>query len=141
MLVDRSETQSADCQTETVAVEAELIRATERARLRGLVAGDASAVHDLHADDFQLINPSGAAVSKEQYLGDVASGVVNYLVWEPGAIEVRLYGQGAVIRYQSQLEIIFNGQPTPLRPMWHTDVYEKRGARWQVVWSQATITQ
>jgi hypothetical protein len=96
-------TQSASRQTQTAATEADLIRATERERLRGLVAGDASAVRDLHADDFQLINPGGAAVSKEQYLSDVASGVVNYLVWEPGAIKVRLYGEGAVIRYQSQL--------------------------------------
>lgn len=141
MPVDSSGIQSASSQTETAATEADLIRATERERLRGLVAGDAGAVRDLHADDFQLINPSGAAASKDEYLGDVASGVVNYLVWEPGAITVRLYGDGAVIRYESQLEIIYNGQPAPLRPMWHTDAYEKRGGRWQVVWSQATITQ
>ena len=131
MRVDNSRTQCAGRQTETAATEADLIRAAERERLRGLVAGDVSAVRDLHADDFQLINPSGSALSKELYLGGVASGAVNYLVWEPGAIEVRLYGEAAVIRYQSQLAIIFNGQPAPLRPMWHTDVYEKRDGRWQ----------
>src|SRR4029079_8569605 len=106
MLVDSHESQASGRPTATAAAEADLIRATERERVRGLVGGDASAVRDLHADDFQLINPSGAALSKAQYLGDVASGVVNYRVWEPGPIEVRLYGLGAVIRYQSQLEII-----------------------------------
>jgi hypothetical protein len=33
------------------------------------------------------------------------------------------------------------GQRTPLRSFWHTDVYEKRNGRWQVVWSQATLIQ
>ena len=92
----------------------------------------------LHADDFQLINPFGDALSKEQYLGDVASGEIDYLVWEPQTIEVRLYGQVAVIRYQSQVEIVVGGQKVSLRRYWHTDSYEEHDGRWQVVWSQAT---
>ncbi len=87
----------------------------------------------------QLINPRGEALSKEQYLGGIASGQLDYLVWEPeSSIEVRLYGQAAVIRYQSQLEIVVQGQKVPLQRYWHTDSYEKRNGRWQVVWSQAT---
>ena len=118
--------------------EADLIRATERERLRSLVEADMAVARPLHADDFQLINPRGESFSKEQYLGGVASGEFDYLVWEPGAIEVRFYGEGAVIRYQSQLEIVVRGQQVTLRGHWHTDSYEKRNGRWQVVWSQAT---
>ena len=92
----------------------------------------------LHADDFQLINPLGQSLSKEQYLGGIASGDLDYLVWEPESIEVRLYDQAAVIRYQSQLEIVVQGQKVPRQRYWHTDSYEKRNGRWQVVWSQAT---
>lgn len=119
--------------------EAELIRATERERLRSLVNADVKLASQFHADDFQLINPLGETYSKEQYLGGVASGEVDYLVWEPEAIEVRFYGEGAVIRYQSQLEIKVGGERVPLRRHWHTDSYEKRDGRWQVVWSQATV--
>ena len=92
----------------------------------------------LHADDFQLINPLGQSLSKEQYLGGIASGDLDYLVWEPESIEVRLYDQAAVIRYQSQLEIVVQGQKVPRQRYWHTDSYEKRNGHWQVVWSQAT---
>jgi hypothetical protein len=92
----------------------------------------------LHADDFQLINPRGETYSKEQYLGGVASGEFDYVVWDPGAIEVRFYGEGAVIRYESQLEIVVRGQKMPKRRHWHTDSYEKRNGKWQVIWSQAT---
>lgn len=118
--------------------EADLIRATERERLRSLVEADLEVAHRLHADDFQLINPRGQSLSKEQYLGGIASGDLDYLVWEPGSIEVRVYDQAAVIRYQSQLEIVVQGQKIPRQRYWHTDSYEKRDGRWQVVWSQAT---
>jgi hypothetical protein len=122
--------------------EADQIRATERERLRALVAADIETARKLHADDFQLINPLGGALSREQYLGGVASREIDYRVWEPGAIEVRLYGSGAIIRYQSMLEIVVRGRKVSLRRYWHTDSYEKRGGHWQVVWSQATeVTQ
>ncbi|HUE84266.1 MAG TPA: nuclear transport factor 2 family protein [Pyrinomonadaceae bacterium] len=119
-------------------VEADLIRATERERIRALVEANMEVARQLHADDFQLINPRGQSLSKEQYLGGIASGDLDYLVWEPESIEVRLYDQAAAIRYQSQLEIVVQGQKVPRQRYWHTDSYEKRNGRWQVVWSQAT---
>lgn len=121
--------------------ESDLIRATEHERLRALVDGNVALASPLHADDFQLINPLGGSLSKEQYLGAVASGDIDYRVWEPGAIEVRLYGEAAIIRYQSKLEIVVQGRQVPLRSHWHTDSYERRDGRWQVVWSQATAIE
>jgi hypothetical protein len=121
-------------------VESDLIRATERERLRALVEGDVAAARLLHADDFQLINPRGESVSQEQYLGGIQSGQIDYLVWEPeSSIDVRVQGDAAVIRYRSKLEIVVQGERVPLRRYWHTDTYEKRDGRWQVVWSQATL--
>ena len=118
---------------------ADLIRATERERLRALVAADLSIADRLHADDFQLINPGGGVLTKAQYLGGIASGYLNYRLWEPdSAIDVRLYGRGAVIRYRSCLHMSLDGAVGELRQYWHTDVYELRDGRWQAVWSQAT---
>src|SRR3954452_20432090 len=117
--------------------EADLIRATERERLRDLLTGDMEAANQLHADDFQLINPGGQALSKEQYLGGIASGDLKYLMVEPDAIAVRLSGDAAVIRYQSQLQIVVAGTLVSGR-FWHTDWYEKHDGRWRAVWSQGT---
>ena len=61
---------------------AELVRIEQR-RLRSLVDGDVAVAERIHADDFQLITPGGDAYSKAQYLGDIASGVIDYRVWEP----------------------------------------------------------
>ena len=126
-------------QTNTSSIaEMELLRATERKRLQSLVEANMEVANQLHADDFQLVNPLGGALSKEQYLGWIASGEINYLRWEPEEIAVRQHGELAILRYQAQMEIIVYGQKAPLHRLWHTDAYEKRDGRWQVVWSQAT---
>jgi hypothetical protein len=118
--------------------EAEAIRASERARLAALVAGDAATAAAFHADEFQLVNPVGAVLSKAEYLGAVSSGQVDYIVWQPGEIAVRQEGRQAVIRYRSELQVTVGGRALPRTPHWHIDVYEKRDGRWQVIWSQAT---
>jgi Domain of unknown function (DUF4440) len=118
--------------------EVELLRSTERERLRALVSGDVERAAQLHADDFQLINPLGGALSKDQYLGGISSGQIRYLYWEPEAIAVRVYGGAAVIRYQSELEIVVQGRHIPRQRYWHTDLYERHGSQWRVVWSHAT---
>jgi hypothetical protein len=117
--------------------DAELLRATERERLRALVSGDVERASQLHSEDFQLINPLGGALSKQQYLG-ISSGQIRYLYWEPESIAVRLYDGAAVIRYRSQLEIIVQGRHIPRQRYWHTDLYERHGMQWEVVWSHAT---
>ena len=125
-------------EADLLAAEAGL-RATERERLRALVAADLEVANRLHADDFQLVNPRGGVLSKEQYLGGIASGYLNYRLWEPDCeIDVRLYGQGAVIRYRSRLHMSVDGAEGMIGQYWHTDAYERRDGRWQVVWSQAT---
>jgi hypothetical protein len=118
--------------------EAELIRDTERARLRALVEGDIETAGRLHATEFQLITPIGMALSKNDYLGAIASGQIKYLAWEPGPIAVRYHHSHAVIRYRARLEVVFGGHRVAPGDYWHTDTYEHRDGQWMVVWSQAT---
>ena len=116
----------------------DVIRATELERLNALVDGDAAVADELHAEDFQLINPSGGALSKAQYLGAIASGEIDYLVFEPTTpIAVRLHDDAAIVRYQSHIHIVVGGEDIDTRG-WHTDLYELRDGRWQAVWSQMT---
>ena len=121
--------------------EEDEIREIERARLHALVEADMETANRLHADDFQLVSPSGRTYSKEEYLSGVASGDIHYLLWEADPeIAVRLHGQAADIRYRSQLQIVFRGRES-IGFYWHTDTYEKNNGQWQVVWSQATQTE
>jgi hypothetical protein len=119
---------------------AEEVRAVELERLRALVDADIERARELHADDFRLIVPSGDELDRDEYLGRIASRDLHYLAWEPGEIEVRLYPESgaAVIRYRSEIEMRSGGREAIRRTYRHTDLYERRGGRWQVVWSQAT---
>lgn len=118
---------------------ADTLRATEVGRLRALVDTDMETAERLHAEDFQLITPGGAALSKAEYLNGVASSETNYRVWEVDSpIDVRLFDGVAILRYRSILHMIYHGDDLGPDRFWHTDSYEWREGRWQVVWSQAT---
>jgi hypothetical protein len=110
----------------------------ERQRLAALVASDVELARSLHADDYQLITPGGATLSRDEYLDDIATGDLDYLVFEPASeIAVRIYDRAAAVRYKAKIEVIVSDQlDTGL--FWHTDIYELRDGRWQAAWSHAT---
>jgi Domain of unknown function (DUF4440) len=119
--------------------DADRVRGTEHQRLRALVAGDVGAARPLHAEEFQLVTPLGVVLSREGYLGAIAARHLRYLVWElDSPIDIRMYGDVALIRYRSQIQVEVTGQLYPKAPYWFTDAYEKRGGCWQIVWSQGT---
>ena len=118
--------------------EAELIKATERERVRALVDANMGVARRLHADDFEVINPLGRVSSRERYLAGVAAGTTDYLAWDTDSMTVRLYDRSAAIRYRSQVDMTVRGEAQPRLPAWNTGVYEKRGGQWQIVWFQVT---
>jgi Domain of unknown function (DUF4440) len=117
---------------------ADSVREAEHARLRALVAADLETSGPLHADDFLLVTPGGVTYDKAQYLGAIADGSVSYEVFEPvSEIDVRLYEGAAAIRYRSRI-VVAAEEERYSDSCWHTDLYEERDGRWQIVWSQAT---
>jgi hypothetical protein len=117
---------------------ADYFRQLERSRLRALVTPDIETARALHADDYELITPGAARLSGDGYLGAIAAGTVDYRVFEPASeIAVRIFDGGAAVRYQARIDGRFSGR-RDFGLFWHTDIYERRGGRWQAVWSQAT---
>ena len=116
----------------------DLIRDLEHQRLGALVSGDIATARTLHADDYELITGSGGRISGEAYLGGIESGELRYAVFEPtSTVVVRVHTDIALVRYLARIEIHFSGG-RDAGLFWHTDVYERRDGRWQVLWSQAT---
>jgi hypothetical protein len=117
---------------------ADHIRGLERQRLRALVHNESALADELHSENYQLITPGGAALSKADYLGGIASGELRYTCFEPASdIAVRVYEDAAAVRYQVRIDIDFaGGHDSGL--FWHTDIYEKQNGRGAAVWSQAT---
>ena len=115
------------------------IAEVERSRLRALVDGDIDLARTFHHPEFQLVTPRGVTLSLDEYLGEIASGTIRYLRWEPGAMVVRQAQDTAVIRYRAEIEMMSDGKALPLFRTWHTDTYERHQRRWAAVWSHATM--
>jgi hypothetical protein len=119
--------------------EADRLRAIETTRLHALVDADTATARKLMAPDFQLINPGGAASSREEYMDAIKAGAIDYLVFEPvSPIAVRLYGDSAALRYQVSFDLVVGGDTHVKHQGWITDLYERRHGNWQIVWEQAT---
>ena len=71
-------------------------------------------------------------------LDEIRSGALRYQVFEAvSEVSVRAHEDVGVLRYQALIEIDFPDDHDD-GLFWHTDIYEHRRGRWQVVWSQAT---
>ncbi len=117
---------------------ADELRDVERRRLLSLVAGELGVADALHAEVYQLVTPGGDTESKEDYLGGIASGRLDYRVFEASShVAVRVVGEVGILRYQARIEINVAGH-LDQGLFWHTDYYERSQGRWQAVWSQAT---
>jgi hypothetical protein len=115
------------------------LRLVERRRLQALVDADNVTARQLHADDYQLITPGGAALTKSQYLDDIASGALDYRVFEPASvIAVQMFGDAGVVRYHARIKVQFGSGGNDSGLFWHTDIYRRTADGWQAVWSQAT---
>jgi hypothetical protein len=114
---------------------ARLLPGIERLRLRALAEADTVTAAPLHAEDYWLITPSGSEMTKDDYLGAIASGQLRYQVFEPVS-EMAILGDAvvAVLRYRARISF----DDGPGLTCWHTDCYRLRDEVWQVVWSQAT---
>ena len=116
------------------------IREIEASRLWSLVEPDLELAQRLHADEYELITPTGTRLSKELYLGLIGSGRLVYRVFEAvSGIAVRGGGDFALLRYQARISIE-EGDHLADFVCWHLDSYEVIDGRWQAVWSQATKT-
>ena len=115
------------------------LRDLEARRLASLVARDMGTAEALHADDYELITPSGATYTKRRYLDGIAAGELRYQVFEAAsAVRARVRGDTAILRYEVRIDIGFAPGQNDAGRFWHTDYWERRDGRWQAVWSQAT---
>jgi Domain of unknown function (DUF4440) len=118
--------------------QANRLRAIETHRLQALVDADTATARKLTAPDFQLINPAGAPLSRDDFLGGVDAGVIDFLSLEPRSpIAVRLSGNSANLRYKTAFDLVVGGTHLT-HEAWTTALYERRHGRWQIVWGQTT---
>ena len=128
---------TASANTGTGRSAADQVRTAERTLLRASLDADTHAAGALLAPGLQLIDPTGAANTRADYLATIGGGV-DFVTIEPiEPISVRVHDDSAVARVKLKFKVIAGGQ-TVQHDGWTTDLWERHGGHWQVVWSQTT---
>ena len=121
----------------TASSPADQVHAAERTLFRAVVAHDTHAAGALLAPDFQLIDVTGTAETRAEYLTNIG-GQIDFAKDNPvSSIRVRVQGNSAVARVKLHLKVVADGQTTD-SGAWNTDLFERRQGHWQLVWSQTT---
>jgi ketosteroid isomerase-like protein len=69
---------------------------------RALTTRDFDALSKLYADDYMLVRPDGSVLSKQEVLRDLQAGGLKFASIEIANVNVRIYGQTAVLTGDTQ---------------------------------------
>jgi ketosteroid isomerase-like protein len=117
-------------------VEEELLK-LEKEFARAIVKNDAEAIRQFLADEWVIIDADGGIIDKARFLGVVESGALTHEMMESDDVEVRIYGDSAVVSGLTRTKGKFMGQDFSTQER-ATDVFVMQNGRWQCVFSQLT---
>jgi ketosteroid isomerase-like protein len=124
------------CHTKQTDVRQELLR-LETDFAKAVVRNDADAIGKFLGDDWEIIDPDGNIIDKAKFLRAIRSGTLTHDLMESEGMNVRSYGDSAVVTALTKTKGKFAGQEFTTQER-ATDVFVKRNGRWQCVFSQLT---
>jgi ketosteroid isomerase-like protein len=122
---------AADAKTEQVVTQ--LIRQW----LDALVAKDFAAIDRVVADDYLITVSDGRVLNKEQDLAPVRDAQLKFASARVEDLKVRVFGDTAIATGTGIYNVTYGGRGGETRERF-TDVWIKRGGRWQAVSSHST---
>jgi ketosteroid isomerase-like protein len=119
---------------------ADTIRALETARGDALLHADTTALGRLIAPDFVEISRLGVQRTRADNIGDIASGALRLLTIRYDSLNVRVYGDVAVLTGIADNTGLFRGFPFAGK-IRYTRVFVRRDGQWRAVLMQQTSMQ
>lgn len=116
------------------------IRALEEERNRAILKGDAAALERMTADDYSFITLRGELRTKSEIVKGFQSGSFKYDSRTISELNVRVYGDTAIVTGRSTQKGSENGKDYSGDYRW-TRVYVKQTGRWVTVALQTTRVQ
>ncbi len=113
------------------------IRQQEARRFEAIVRGDVAALDQILSDDLTYTHATGVFETKAEFIDKMKSGQLKYESFAPEDIRVRVYGTTGVVTGVARVKVQVKGEPLSFQ-LRFTDVYVKKGNRWQMVAWQAT---
>ncbi len=132
------------CVRATVAAQAvsnpaaeDSVRALEQARGQALLRGDTTAISGMTAVEFNELTRFGTVRGRAANLRDVASGMLRLTSVHFDSLNVRIYGEVAVLQGITDNTGTMGGVPFSGR-IRYTRVFVRRDGRWQAITMQHT---
>ena len=128
-----------DAVTSEADTKEEILR-IERERNRAIISGDANALDRMTSDDYTFITLRGELRTKPEIIQGFKSGSFHYDSRQISELNVRVYGNTAVVTGRSNQKGRENGKDYS-GDYRFTRVYARQGGRWQTVALQTTLIQ
>ena len=112
----------------------------ERDAAAALVKRDITGFGSVFSEDAVFTGPDGAVQTKAQLLADIKSGSLVIDASEISDMKVRVFGEAAVVTYTTTDKGKYKGRDISGRYRW-TDMFVRRGGKWQIVAGQGTPIQ
>jgi ketosteroid isomerase-like protein len=117
--------------------EQELIK-RENAWSEATLKGDGAALQEIFADEYLDTDQDGVTWNKSQDVANVTSGAFKLASYKLDDLKVHVYGRAAVVTGLNTIKATFKGKDVSGAYRF-TDVFVKRGGRWQCVATQGTL--
>ena len=118
----------------------EEIRALEVARNKAIVDGDAATLERMTSDDYTFVTLRGELRTKAEIVEGFSTGTFNYASREISDLNIRVYGDAAVVTGRSTQKGTEYGKDYS-GDYRFTRVYVKQNGRWVTVALQATLVE
>jgi len=115
----------------------QLIRELEERGRRASLNGDASHFEKCASQDFLAINPRGEIQTKSESLEGRKAGHMKFNSLVHQDVQVREYGDTALVTGRSTVKGQFKGKPTD-GSFRFSRLYMNKGGQWKLFWSQST---
>ena len=124
------------CQMPSDETQRELLK-WEQDFAKAVVSNNADAIGKFLADDWVIVGPDGNFIDKARFVGVIKSRMLTHDLMESDDVQVRVYGDSAVVTALTRTKAKFSGQEITT---WEraTDIFVKRAGRWECVFSQLT---
>jgi ketosteroid isomerase-like protein len=99
---------------------------------RAIVRKDRAAIEANMAEDFRQIDSAGNVETKQSFVDDLVSPQLTIDPYVVEDLEVRLYGDTALLSGRTRMTGRYDGKPFNSHYR-YIDIYVKRGGRWQIV--------
>jgi uncharacterized protein (TIGR02246 family) len=119
------------------AAEERAVRAVLQEWLDALLRGNMEELERIIAPDYTITVSGGRVMNRDEDLEVVKNGRVRFLAATVDSVQVRMFGEAAVVTGIGRYTVTVGDKTSSLRERF-TDVYAKREGRWQPVASHTT---